>query len=233
MQIPQIYINLDYFVQLGQLSMPALLWRILLDGGWIILLIIFLRIAAELWLYWRQSLYLADQKYILLAINIPKMTEQAPKAMEHIFSTLASTFVPLDFRDTYWLGIVQNLYSFEIVSIDGYVQYLIRVPSQTRNTLEASVYSQYPDAEIVEVEDYTHKVPSTYPHEEYDAFGLEFILKKHSAYPLRTYIEYEHNLSEEYFKDPMGGLLEVMGSAQKGEQLWLQITAVPNDGGWQ
>ncbi|MBN1585760.1 hypothetical protein JW899_05355 [Candidatus Uhrbacteria bacterium] len=233
MQIPQININLDYFVQLGQLPMPALFWRLFLDGGWVLVMIVLFRIVAELWLYTRQAKYVAGQRYHLLAINVPKMNEQPPKAMEHVFATLAGTYIPTDFRDRWWLGIVQNTYSFEIVSIEGYVQFLVRTPSSARNTLEAAIYSQYPDAEIVEIEDYAATVPGTYPNETHDAFGLEFILSRPSAFPIRTHIEYEHSLSEEYFKDPMAGLLEVMGSAGPGEQLWLQFLVRPNDGSWK
>jgi hypothetical protein len=233
MQIPQIYINLDYFYQLGAQPMPLLLWQLFRDGGWILVVWVLLMAGSQMFLQWRQGIYLAGMSYSVLAINVPRMNEQTPKAVENIFTAIAGTYIPPDFLQKWWDGMVQLTFSFEIVSIDGYVQYLVRCPSRYRDLIEAAIYAQYPEADIVEVADYAERVPMNYPNPEYDMYGFEYVLAKDNAYPIRTYLQFEHSMSEEYFKDPLANLLEALSTAKPGEQLWLQILVTPNDGSWK
>lgn len=212
---------------------PLMLTRVFLDGGWIFVLWMFLYGSWLFFVDWRRTKYAMAQTYCLLAIDVPKLNEQTPKAVEQIFSHFSGAYSNLDWFETYWLGKLQPKFSFELVSIDGYVQFLVRTPTKYRDLVEAAFYSHYPDAEIVEVVDYATRVPSKYPDPEYEIFGTEFILKKDSYFPLRTYIQFEHNLSEEYFKDPMSSVLEVMSSLKTGEQLWLQILCSPTDESWK
>src|SRR5690606_34574244 len=140
----------------------------------------------------------------------------------------------VDAFEKYWLGKFNPSFSFEIVSIDGYVQYFIQTPKKYRDLVESAIYSQYPEAEISEVPDYTKNVPKNYPDPEWDAFGTEYVLKKNEAYPIRTYTEFEDKSSEEFmFKDPISAILELMGSLKHGEQLWFQIRLTPTDEEWQ
>ena len=69
-------------------------------------------------------------------------------------------------------------FSFELVSIDGYIQYLIRTPKRYRDLIESAIYAQYPDAEISEAVDYTENIPHQYPDDEYGAWGTELNLVK-------------------------------------------------------
>ena len=231
--MPTITINLDYFIQLGSLPLPLLVARLFLDGGWILALIICVQFGWVMWVQSRNAKYNKAVKYVLLAIDVPRENEQTPKAVEQIFSQLAGAYSGPDTFEKYWLGKTQAVFSFELVSIDGYVQFLVQTPTKYRDLIEAAVYAQYPDAEIVEVEDYADKVPLKYPDEEWDCWGTEFALKKPAAYPIRTHLQFEHNLSEEYFKDPLGPMLEIFSSMRKGEQLWLQYIIVPSDDSWK
>ncbi len=231
--MPQIYINLNYFVELGDLPFPLMLARLFLDGGWAVILFLLLTTGWTMWVQSRQIKFNKDIKYTLLAVDVPRLNEQTPKAVEQIFAQLAGAYSGPDTFEKYWVGKTQTTFSFELVSIDGYVQFLIHVAVKFRDLVEAAIYSQYPDAEIVEVEDYADKEPLQYPHPEYDCWGTEFSMRKPSAFPLRTHVQFEHNLSEEYFKDPLSPLLEVFSSMKPGEQLWLQFLLSPTDDSWK
>ncbi|MFA6603487.1 MAG: hypothetical protein WCT10_01440 [Patescibacteria group bacterium] len=231
--MPTITINFDYFLQLGSLPLPLMLARLFLDGGWIFILVIFVQFGWIMWVQSRQVKFNKGVRYILLAIDVPKENEQTPKAVEQIFSQLAGAYSGADNYEKYWIGKTQSVFSFELVSVDGYVQFLVHTPAKFRDLIEAAVYAQYPDAEIIEVEDYADKVPLKYPDDEWDCWGTEFALKKPAAFPIRTHLQFEHNLSEEYFKDPLGPMLEIFSSMKKGEQLWLQYIIMPCDDSWK
>jgi hypothetical protein len=155
-------------------------------------------------------------------------------AVENIFAYLAGAHSTKDLFEKWWLGEWQLYFSFEIVSINGYIQFLIWTPEKYRNLVEAAIYSQYPDAEIIEVNDYTHGLPTRFPDEEYDIFGSEYILVKNSVYPIKTYKHFEHQMGEPetQYKDPMAVLMDLMGSMKKGEQLWYQILTIPIGHEW-
>lgn len=183
----------------------------------------------EIWAAWKeyvQSFYAATRQFVVLAVDIPRDTEQTPLGMEAIFNQLAGAHGSLTQWEKLWEGKFQEWFSFEIVSIDGYVQYVIRCHKDFRDIVEASVYAQYPDAEITEVRDYVNDVPSTWPSEDWDMFGTEYNLARESAYPIRVYREFEDKVRGE-FLDPMAGLLEIMSKVGKGEQIWYQILAEP------
>jgi hypothetical protein len=231
--MPTIQINPQYFIDLGQMPFPVLLVRLFLDGGWIPVLIILLQGFWMLWVQSRQAMYASTITYTLLAIDIPRANEQTPKAVEQVFSHLSAAYSGLDSYEKYWVGKFQPTFSFELVSIEGYVQFVVRTPTKFRDLIEAAFFAQYPDAEIIEIADYTDKVPTTYPHPEWDLFGTEYILKKPNAYPIRTYPQFEHTIAEVPILDPISSILEVMGSLKRGEQLWLQILVTPNDDSWK
>lgn len=218
------------------LALPPdlLLLRLLILFGWIPLVLVFLWGGKEIWMFYIKNTWAATQKYIFLAIDIPKGNEQSPKAVEHIFAYLAGAHGSLNLIEVYWEGKFQLSFSFEVVSIEGYTQFVIRTPVQFRNLVESAIYSQYPDAEIAEIDDYAQWAPTKFPDEEYDVWGADYIETKHWVYPFRTYEEFEQQSgdSEIYFKDPMATLMDLGSSLIKGEQLWFQIICVPQGFDW-
>lgn len=215
-------------------SPGLLLWHFFVEIGWLPLGILFLLAVRVLWLYDRQSKWSVGNKFILLAIDLPSNNEQSPKAVENIFSYLAGAHGTQNFLEKWYYGEFQLTFSFEIVSIEGYTQFLIRTPLQFRNLVETAVYSQYPDAEIVEVDDYTADAPKSFPDEEYDIWGTEFIQSADQIFPIKTYTQFEHNFgpSETQFKDPMSTLMDLCSSLRSGEQLWYQIIVIPTGFDW-
>lgn len=231
--MPTIHINLGYFVELGNLPFSQIVVRLFLDGGWILFAVVLLKGFWMLWIDYRQAKFASRVVYTLLAIDIPRDNLQTPKAVEHIFAQLSGAHQRLDRYEKYWLGKFQLSISFEIVSVGGYVQFLVHTPRKYRDLIEASVYAQYPTAEIIEVLDYTERVPSNHPHPEWDVFGTEFVLKRPQHLPLRTWMQFEHTSAEDTFKDPLSGVLEVLSSLKQGEQMWIQFILTPTDDAWK
>lgn len=223
-------ISLD-FASIGVQNPLAIAWWIFLNGGWVVVFVILI-----VGLYFAR-LERARQKnrdaedHILLALDIPREHEQTLVAVEQIFAHLYAIESKGNKYERYWLGKVQGRFSLELVSIDGYIQYLIRAERGNRDLIESAIYAQYPDAEITEVGDYTDSIPTKFPNDEYDLWGTEFTLAKKEAYPIRTYKNFEHTLSQT-FADPMASILEALSRLQPGEQTWLQIVITPASSSW-
>jgi hypothetical protein len=228
---PQITIDLSGIYGLMDKPLPELWWTIFVYGGWIPLVWILWKGLSEMWLLSRQGKYAPTIQYMTLSVSIQRLNEQTPKAIEHMFTHLAGTYSSPNFKEKWWIGKFTPSFSFEYASIDGYTQFIVRTPVQYRDLVEASVFSQHPDAEIVEIADYTKDVPLKFPDPEWDCWGTEFTLAKPSAYPLRTYTEFEHTLSGE-LKDPLASLLETLSRLKKGEQVWIQFLVTPRNQDW-
>lgn len=225
--------NLDQIILNIPSSDPvSAAWYIFIRGGWIVFLIAMLQTMVEIWLQNRRELYDQSIKNILLAIDVPKETEQSPQAVEHIFSSLASTYGRGTVYERWWKGKTPDCFSFEIVSLGGYTQFLIRTPFMYRDLIEAAVYAQYPDAEVTEVEDYIDRIPLNFDTAAYDLWGTEFQLVKPEVYPIKTYPEFEHQLSQE-FKDPMAQFLEILSRINPDEDVWFQIMVTPTPDNWK
>lgn len=198
----------------------------LANGGWIVLLIVMAWGASKLWLDWRQMLYMKQKTFVVLAIDVPRVSEQGPRAVENMFAYLAGAHGGASRIDIWWRGYLQDTISCEIVSIEGHVQFVIRTTKKLRDLVEAAVYAQYPSAMLTEIEDYAAKVPSQYPDEEWDCWGAELIAAKPDYYPLKTYPYFEDKVSME-FKDPLAAMFESFGRLGPGEQAWFQIVLKP------
>lgn len=231
-----ITIDFSQVMEFGNANPFMLMWQILVMGGWIPLVAICLWGFKLAWLNWRQDLFAAKAKYVLLAVDVPKENEQLPKAVENFFVHIHGAAVSVDFFEKWWKGKGQPSFSFEICSHGGYVQFYIRCETRFRDLVEAALFSQYPDAEINEVEDYAKAFKGVVippPTEEsLDVFGTEFKLKKADYFPIRTYEEFEEKLAGE-FKDPLGPLLESLGKIRPEEQVWIQILCKPAGGDWK
>ncbi len=202
------------------------MWFLFLNGGWVILLIIALWGALELWKEWRQGLYAKKRTFIVLGVNIPRLHEQGPRAVDNMFAYIAGAHSSVSFKEKWLDGKTQDTLSFEIISLNGQVNFMVRTVRGLRDLVEAAVYSQYPDAEVVEVNDYTSTVPKHFPDEEWDMWGTEMIPVRPDIYPLKTYPMFEDSVSGE-FKDPLSAMLESMSRLGQDEQAWFQITLVP------
>lgn len=228
----QINFDWSWLYALGSQPLYEIIWQVFAGGGWIVFILVVLYGSWINYVFIMQGRFAASQNYIFLAIDIPKENLQTPRAVENIFVALSGAHSPGEFYERKIRGEFQLGFSIEIVSIDGYIQFLIRTPSQFRHLVEASIYSHYPDAEITEVRDYTADINPTFPNDEYNLWGTDLVLVRDDYFPLRTYIEFQEELDKE-FKDPMAALLEVLSKIGPGEQIWVQIIILPADIGWE
>lgn len=238
MGINGIEIGIDFLsiwntiLDFGSQNPATIALQLFLGGGWIVFLLLFIYGLYTVWLDGKRGQFAAKWKYVLLAIDIPKNNIQTPKAVESIFIALAGAQSSGNLVDIYWNGKIQESFSFEIVSLEGYVQFLVRTPKHFRDLVEAAIYAQYPEAEIIEVDDYVSAYSDIkFPNEKYDLWGTEFILARDYPYPIRTYADFEHKLTGELI-DPMAGVLEVLTRMGAGEQAWMQFVITPQKPGW-
>jgi len=229
-----ITINTSGLDQWMALPPEQMFWVFLGNFGWIIIAIVFLWGVLKVYELWIKQQWAKTHKHILLAVDIPRGNEQTPKAAENMFTYLGGAHGTQNFFEKWFLGEYQKSFSYEIISVEGYTQFLIWTPLESRNLLETSVYSQYPDAEISEVDDYTKNVPQKWPDEEYDIWGTEFLFQTKWVYPLKGYLEFEHTMgpSETQFKDPMASLMDLCGSLRQSEQFWFQLIVQPTGFDW-
>lgn len=230
----EIVIDLSWVWVFLALPVDQMMLKMMTTVGWIPLAVVFLFGAKEIWMDYINGKWGDTQKYTLLAIDIPRGNEQSPKAVENIFTYLQGAHGTKNLIETYWEGQYQLSISLEIVSIDGYTQFLVYTPVSFVSLVESAFYSQYPNAEITEVNDYTEMVPHQFPDDQYDVWGTEFGFAKNYFYPIKTYEEFLHQMGkpEEQFKDPMATLMDLCSSLKKGEQLWWQNIITPLDFKW-
>lgn len=204
---------------------------------WLWLFIASFFLIKNLWLHYRRALYKKAVRWVLLEIQIPREVRKSPKAMEQVFAQIHSLRnVPNNWVEKYFGGEVTLWFSLEIAAFGGEdIHFYIRTPARFRNIIEAHIYANYRDTEVVEVADYVDRLPSK-TSDLYrmglDIMGLELTLRKDDAYPIRTYMEYEA-LEEEKSLDPLSGLIEILSKFKKGDQLWIQILIKPSGPEWK
>ena len=235
-QLPfDISVDLSAWIEIFGMSNSAIINAIFAIVGWVAIAGALFYMGSILWADYRNSTKeKPNWKWVLLAVDIPEELVQSPKAVEQIFAHLSGAALDIDVIGKYWHGLSQKWFSFEVISIEGYIQFLIRTEDDFRDLVEASIYAQYPEAEITEVEDYVDKIPDKFPSTDYDVAGLEFGLMQENSYPIRTYEEFEHSLSKDtVFTDPMAAILENFSRASTGENLWMQIIVTPTNNSWK
>lgn len=188
------------------------------------------------WMYYIQRLYWRSLDWIMLEVKPPREIERTPKTMEQIFAGLWGSFGTVSTKyEKYVKGKLQDYFSFEIVGANGEIHFYIRALRKYRDLVEAQIYSQYPQAEIKEVEDYIKTVPHDIPNKNWDIWGCKLKLDREFIYPLRTYphlIDITQT-KQPNFLDPLAGLMEVLGKIRKGEQIWIQLLFRPTDDKWR
>ena len=229
-------ITIDLSVWSMILTLPTLqLIRVIFAiAGWAALALVIFWVGAHLWHELREEINVHHWQWVVLAVDVPPDTIQSPKAVEQIFAHLSGALEQPGFVDKYWGGAKQKGFSLEVISLEGYIQFLIYTEVAHRDLVEAAIYAQYPMAEITEVEDYTSMIPDKYPNDTHNMTGIEFGLAAPEAFPIRNYDEFEHNFAKDVtFADPMASILENFTRIGPGENLWLQIVIEPAPDSWK
>ncbi len=205
---------------------------LILKYWWLLAPVLLFPLAWYLWVLYVQSIYAVSRVWDTFEIRIPKEVEKSPKAMEQVFAALHGIHSGKNLIEQYWKGEFQDHVSFEIVGTEGETHFAVHAPRKYRRIIEAQIYAQYPDAEISDTEDYTKRLPSELPDEEYDMWGTELELTKPDAYPIRTYMAFEETLLERRI-DPIASLLELFSSLRSREHIWIQFLLKPVTDEWK
>lgn len=188
-------------------------------------------LAQKLWLEYVRMDYVRKKfDFVLLEIKLPRVIDKTPMAMELVLQSLHQGG-SVNWYEKWWLGEVKPWFSLEVVSIEGNVKLLIRTPSKFKKIIESHIYAQYPDIEVVEVQDYISLAPYIHEKNEWSLWGCEFALTKPDPYPIKTYVDYgldKAGTKEEFKSDPITSMIEFLGSIGRGQQIWMQILVQAN-----
>ena len=157
---------------------------------------------------------------VLLMLEIPRTNDKKELAAEQLFASLHG--ILRDKQELRNSGGVQEHLSFEIVSTSGQIRFYVWVPKVLQSFVEGQIYSQYPTVQIYKMnEDYADdrtKYPVNY--------SAELGLTDNEALPIKTFDNFE--------VDPLAGITGTLAklSADKSEELWIQILARPIPDDW-
>ncbi len=183
-------------------------------------------IAYIMWHHYVSEDFISGIQWQLLEIQIPQQIVKTPLAMETI---LANAFYHKSGKglwEEYWQGAVHFFFSLEIVSIEGRVHFYINTPSRVVPLIKSQIYAQYPQARVLEVEDYVWSVPRIGRKTGWSMWGCEWTLEKDDPYPIRTYLDYGldkvvKDTTEQV--DPIVSLVEFLSTIGPGEHIWTQL----------
>ena len=114
----------------------------------------------------------------------------------------------------------QDHISLEIVAKDQKIYFYVGCPTGIQETVERSIHSQYPDAQIEVSNDF-----SIFPDKPLEVAALTFTLNKRYIFPIKTY----KNLEE----DPLNGISNAFSKLKENETAGLQILIRPTSGVWR
>ncbi len=149
---------------------------------------------------------------VLMRLMVPKNNEKTPAAAELFFAALHGVYN--------YSSRIQPEMSFEIVSINKFIQFYFCVPRELKEFVEGQFYAQYPTVEISAADDYTEKI-----FEEKYAVGYDVQTTKEDVYPIKTFQSFE--------VDPLSGITSVLSQLSANEEVWIQICVSPASDQWQ
>lgn len=209
-------------------------WQIFKEWWLLIPVIILLPLFLDAWLWWRRELWEQKQKYVLLEIRTPPEVLKPYRAMEQVFSSIWSIYSSLSWRKLkrkWWDGRKMYYFCLEIASIADKPHFFVRMRQEHQDTFKAAIYSQYPDIEIEQVDDYSKYISQNVPNKDWDVYGFDEVPIKSDVYPLKTYPQFFEERAEitkeEKRVDPISTLLEGLAELKPGEQMWIQIRVMP------
>lgn len=149
---------------------------------------------------------------VLCRLLIPKNNEKTPAAAELFFAALHGVYINA--------SKIQPVMSFEIVSINKFIQFYFEVPKYLKEFVEGQMYAQYPNVEISVAEEYVGK-NVTNKH----VVGAELLTTKEDVYPIKTFESFE--------ADPLSGITSILSQLNQNEELWIQLVVSPVNDSWQ
>jgi len=222
MSISYFILFIAIYIQNKYILLGALLWIIVLlpligPPGMLVWL-------ANAWLRYVRSNFFFNKDKVVLEVKIPRIIMKSPKAMETVFNGLMVAPKEGTFIARWWNGSVRPTYSFEIASFEGELHFYVVTRAEFKGYVESNIYAQYPDVEIIEVEDYTSGL--NYDKNKMEALAIEYGLAKSDALPIKTYVDYEVDKipsKPDQRVDPLSSVFETLANLGPGEMYWLQL----------
>ncbi len=204
------------------------IWVFLVHGGWLLFVWLVIQILYMMYRAEIEHQFIHSQQWVFLQIKVPKENLVSTLAVESIFSQMHALHASLTFAQIYVEGRTQLWHSLEIVSLGGKISYIIRTPKKTKDLVEASFYSHYPDAEITEIRDYMENIEYDPETSDFDVWGTEWkYTDKTDVIPFKTYRDFEHPSAEEKIIEPLAGFFEAMAKMEPHEFYGVQIIIQP------
>ncbi len=194
---------------------------------WIFIPFILILFVVKLWSGWMVAKTSSRFEWALLEITPPPEVLKTPKAMENVFLGLGGGWTEHNTRDKYWRGSLQDMFSLEMVCNDNALVLYIRCQRKQISWVQSKFYSQYPESEIREVEDYAKKMPDIIPNDKWDMWGSTYVLVNEDwSYPIRTYLDWE-DVEEDRRISPFSQLGEIALNISKDEYAIVQVMISP------
>lgn len=182
------------------------------------------------YLYWLQENWWDKNiSKAFFEIKLPPDVLKPLKAMEQTLNCFwGILYDPANWKEKWFQGKDDCPLSLEVVSIDGRPHFYMSMDRSFKQSIDGCIYGQFPDAEIVEVDDYTKLIPESAPNKDWDLFGADLVFtSKKDFFPIKTlskFFEPSEGLKEEKRLDPLASLLEAMATqTRKGEHIWVQL----------
>lgn len=188
---------------------------------------LFYQVFKPLWIeQMRDRTYLASLNKVLLELIPPQNIEKSPKLMESFFSGIHGVITTIPQSDFWMKGRVIETFSLELVGDSGEVHFYIKCPDFDKGMIEANLYAQYPDMQIIEVEDYVSSIPVIIPNKKWEVWGADAILARPDPMPIKTYDRFQEDVTGKMI-DPLSSILEVLGKLGPNQKVWFQIIVGP------
>lgn len=214
-------------------QMLNLILTIFYRGGWIGFAVGLLYMFYKMYMDYIQFRWYSSIDWIFLKITVPRENEKSPLTFEQIMNQLHSIHGHHTWAERHIEGEIPLWFTWELVSVGGVITNYVKIARPHRDTLEAAIYSQFPNAEIEETQDYLANLPRfNQETSEYDIFALNFKLANKEYYPIRTYLDFEH-ASTKTFVDPVTGVWEELGKISPYELVILQYMFRPEGEEWK
>src|SRR3972149_1193286 len=152
---------------------------------------------------------------VLLSVAVPRGNEIKIDAMEQLFASLYS-IKKGGFKQKFT---AQAAVSFEIVAKKEDIRFYVWTPAKLKDLVEKQIHGAYPEAEVVEVEEY-----NIFSEEGKVAYK-SFQLSRGNFYPIKTF--------KDLPTDALASLTSALAKMGEGEAAAIQILISPADSSWQ
>lgn len=152
---------------------------------------------------------------VIFQVAVPRNNEIKIDVMEQLLASLYSI------KKGGWKEkfSVQPAISFEIVARQEDIRFYVWVPTKLKDLIEKQINGAYPEAEIVEVDEYNI-------FEESGKVAYKSLqLGKSNFYPLKTF--------KDLATDPMLGITSTLAKMGQGDAAVIQIIISPAESDWQ